>query len=82
MARSQDLLALGEAIRESRMKDGRSQEQLALDADVDRAFISAVERGQRNVTLGNLLKLCRTLDERPSALFKKWERIAGWKTAA
>lgn len=78
--RSQDLLALGEAIREARKKAGLSQEQLALDADVDRAFVSAVERGQRNVTLANLLKLCRTLDERPSALFKRWEGITGWKS--
>lgn len=77
--RSEDLLALGEAIREARKKTGISQEQLALDADVDRAFVSAVERGQRNVTMSNLLKVCRALDERPSALFKRWERIIGWK---
>lgn len=76
--RSQDFLALGEAIREARKKAGLSQEQLGLDADVDRAFVSAVERGQRNVTISNLLKVCRALDERPSTLFKRWERIAGW----
>lgn len=78
--RSKDLQALGEAIREARKKADISQEQLALDADVDRAFVSAVERGQRNVTLTNLLKVCRALDERPSALFKRWERIVGWKS--
>jgi transcriptional regulator with XRE-family HTH domain len=77
---SQDLLALGEAIREARKKAGLSQEALALSADVDRAFMSALERGQRNVTLSNLLKVCRALDERPSALFKRWERLVGWKS--
>ncbi|MGN6257120.1 MAG: helix-turn-helix domain-containing protein [Solirubrobacterales bacterium] len=79
---SQDLLALGEAIREARKEQDLSQEALALAADVDRAFMSALERGQRNVTLANLLKVCRALDEEPSALFKRWERIAGWKTQA
>lgn len=78
-SRSEDLQALGEAIREARKKAGLSQEQLALEAGVDRAFVSAVERGQRNVTLGNLLKVCRTLNERPSALFKHWEHLIHWK---
>lgn len=71
---------MGEAIREARKKAGLSQEQLALDAAVDRAFVSGAERGKRNVTLSNLLKLCRALDERPSALFKRFEAIAGWTT--
>jgi transcriptional regulator with XRE-family HTH domain len=77
-SRSADFLALGEAIREARTKAGISQEQLAFDANVDRAFVSAVERGQRNVTLSNLLKVCRALDEQPSAIFKRWEQLADW----
>ncbi len=80
MPPSKDALALGEAVREARKKAGLSQEALALAADVDRAFMSALERGQRNVTLNNLLKVCRALDERPSALFKRWERIIEWNT--
>ena len=76
---SQDLLALGQSVRESRERAGLSQEALALAADVDRAFVSALERGQRNVTLSNLLKVCRALDERPSVLFKRWERHAAWE---
>lgn len=77
--RSEDFRALGDAIREARRKAGLSQEALALSAGVDRAFMSAVERGQRNVTLQNLLKVCRALNERPSTLFKRWERIVEWK---
>lgn len=79
MPQSEDFLALGEAIREVRRKAGLSQEQLALNASVDRAFVSALERGQRNVTLVNILKICRALDERPSSLFKRWERSIRWK---
>jgi len=79
MPPSRDQLALGKALRDARKKAGLSQEQLAFDAGVDRAFVSAVERGQRNVTLNNLLKLCRALDEGPSALFQRWEKTVGWK---
>jgi len=79
MPRSEDLQALGEAIRAARKKAGLSQEQMALAAGIDRALASALERGTRNVTLNNLLKVCRALDERPSTLFKRWERISGWK---
>jgi transcriptional regulator with XRE-family HTH domain len=79
--RSQDLDALGEAIREARKARGLSQEALALAAGVDRAFMSALERGQRNVTMTNLLKVCRALDKRPSELFRRWEAIADWDPA-
>lgn len=77
--RSKDLLALGEAVKKARREAGLSQERLALEADLDRAFISALERGQRNLTLANLLKVCRALDKRPSALFGHWENIVKWK---
>jgi transcriptional regulator with XRE-family HTH domain len=79
--RSEDLSAIGRAIREIRTTRGISQEQLSLDAGVDRAFVSALERGQRNVTLGNLLKVCRALDVKPSDVFRRWEKHVGWKTS-
>jgi transcriptional regulator with XRE-family HTH domain len=78
--RSEDLSAIGKAFREIRTDRGISQEQLSLDAGVDRAFVSALERGQRNVTLGNLLKVCRALDVKPSEVFRRWEKHVGWKT--
>ena len=80
MPTTPDQIALGEAIRDARKKANLSQEQLAFDAGVDRAFVSGVERGQRNVTLSNLLKVCKALNERPSTLFKRWERIVNWRS--
>jgi transcriptional regulator with XRE-family HTH domain len=77
--RSKDLEALGEALKEARRERGISQEQLALEAERDRAMTSAAERGVRNLTVVNLLRLCRALDEPPSKLFQRWERIVGWK---
>lgn len=73
-----DLAAFGKALRELREGTGRSQERLALEAGVDRASTSAVERGQRNMTVINVLKLCRGMKVRPSAVFRRWEELTGW----
>ena len=56
------LLRFGEHIKELRKHMGLSQEQLALLADLDRTYISGIERGKRNVSLINLLKLAKALE--------------------
>lgn len=53
--------ALGNAIRTLRRAQGLSQERLALEAGLDRAYVGTIERGQRNATYGTLLKLAATL---------------------
>ena len=54
---------------------GVSQEALALSADVDRTFVSQIERGIRQPTLTTLCKLARALDVQPSTLVSKMERL-------
>ena len=54
--------AYGRALRAYREEQRLSQERLALDSGMDRTFVSGIERGERNPTLGTLLKLVRTLD--------------------
>lgn len=78
----QSHLALGEAIREARKKTGLSQEALGLEAGLDRTYISSVERGRRNISFDNLVKIAKTLDVKPSQLLARWEKIVGWKTAS
>jgi transcriptional regulator with XRE-family HTH domain len=56
------LSLFGEYIRGIRTAKGYSQEQLAGFADLDRTYISSIERGQRNVSLINLIKLAKALD--------------------
>lgn len=48
-ARDPALVALGEAIRERRKEIGLSQEHLAHLSEVDRSYMSALERGTQNV---------------------------------
>lgn len=51
----------GDRIREIRRRKGISQEDLALACDIDRAYLGAVERGQRNISLLNIYKIARGL---------------------
>jgi len=59
---------LGKKIREQRLKKKLSQEQLAERAMLDRTYISLVERGRRNPSYLNLLKIARGLEVRLGAL--------------
>lgn len=53
---------IGLLIRRLRAESGLSQEKLAFEADVDRTYISMLERGKRGVTVNTLLKLTRALN--------------------
>ncbi|MBI5215265.1 MAG: helix-turn-helix transcriptional regulator [Ignavibacteriae bacterium] len=56
------LVLVGNQIREIRKRKGFSQEQLALDAEIDRSYLGGIERGERNVSLLTLVKLARCLE--------------------
>lgn len=55
------LKALGQAVRARREALEMSQEALADAAQMDRAHMGKIERGERNVTLLNLLKIAGAL---------------------
>ena len=65
----------GRVLREERKRQNISQEQLALYADVDRTFVSQIERGIRQPTLTTLVKLSRVLKVAPSVLVARMERL-------
>ncbi len=65
--------ALGLAIREVRLRVGISQEGLADRAGMHRTYVGGIERGERNVSFGNLLKLASALEVRPSELLARYE---------
>jgi len=65
----------GRVLREQRNARGISQEALALSADVDRTFVSQMERGIRQPTLTTLCKLSEALDIQPSTLVARVEKL-------
>ncbi len=60
--------AFGRVLREARLKAEFSQERLALDAGVDRTFVSMLERGKRQPTLETLFRLASVLNIAPSTI--------------
>lgn len=55
------LKELGGRIHNLRKARAMSQQQLADSADLDRTYISAVEHGKQNVTVGAIVKLSGAL---------------------
>ncbi len=49
-------------VRSMRVAKGWSQERLALACDLDRTYVSALERRVWNVSLANIDKLAQALD--------------------
>lgn len=66
--KDQDLVKLGAAIRARRMALSLSQEALADYAEVDRSHMGKIERGERNVTFLNILRIAKAVQCRPSDL--------------
>ena len=62
------LIALGEALRRTRLTLGMSQESLALLAELDRSYVGGIERGEHNVAIINLIRLADALGTNASEL--------------
>lgn len=67
------LTAIGAAVRACRLKQGLSQEALADLCGIDRSHMGKIERGERNVSILNIVRIATALNCRPSRLL----RIAG-----
>ncbi len=65
----------GQVLREQRISRELSQEELALAADVDRTFVSQMERGIRQPTITTLMKLAGALGIQPSTLIVRMEKL-------
>lgn len=60
----------GARVRRRRQELGKSQEQLAADSDLHWSFLGQVERGRRNLTLHNILKVALALGVDPGDLVR------------
>lgn len=59
----------GAVLREARHDAELSQEELAHQAGLDRSYVGSVERGERNVSLFNIVRLSRAINIPPAELF-------------
>ncbi|MBX9688731.1 MAG: helix-turn-helix domain-containing protein [Candidatus Obscuribacterales bacterium] len=67
------LAALGRVIRERRVALGLSQGELAEKAGLHRTYVSDIERGIRNLTVGALCFLANGLDTKMKDLIDQME---------
>jgi transcriptional regulator with XRE-family HTH domain len=66
---------LGAVIKDRRKLLDLSQEELATNAGVDRAFLSNLERGQRKPSFGTVARIARGLKIKFSRLVAKCEKV-------
>lgn len=64
----------GQRVREVRLEKGWTQERLALEAGVKRAYLSEVESGKRAVSLPFVEKIAIALECEPADLVKAWAK--------
>ena len=63
----------GDLLRCHREAANLSQERLADLSDLDRTFVSLLERGQRQPSLETVFRLCTALEIRPHQLVRQVE---------
>lgn len=64
----------GERVRARRLALGRSQEELADACGLHWSYVGQVERGRRNLSLHNILKIAEGLQVDPAELVRGLKR--------
>ena len=64
-----ELKRFGMRLAEIRKQKGWTQERLALESELGRSYLGGVERGLRNISLINIVRLAKSLDIPVSQLF-------------
>ena len=62
---------VGQNIRKHREKRGWTQEQLAFEANLHRAYIGQIERGEKNIGIRNLEKIANALGIALESIIKR-----------
>ena len=68
--------AFGKVLRTLRTERGLSQEALALEAGVQRNYVSLIERGVNQPTITIIFKLAAALAMKPSQVIEHVEAVA------
>jgi len=82
--KSKEMAAFGRALYSLRIQNGLSQEELAFESDIDRSYVSMLERGEKEPCLVVLFKLSRALKTSLPDIFTLTERLYkdGYKPTA
>lgn len=59
----------GKRLRELRTTKGLSQENFALDCELDRTYITSIEKGKRNISIVNIEKIANAFEMSVSEFF-------------
>ena len=71
MTQRVDLLKIGAAIRARRLAMKHSQDSFADEIDMQRSYYSAIERGEKNLMLETLKRVCEGLGVRMSEILRE-----------
>lgn len=63
------LIKFGNKVRQFRIEQGISQEELAFRSNLHRTYIGMIERAERNITLINIEKIANALNININDLF-------------
>jgi transcriptional regulator with XRE-family HTH domain len=64
----------GEELRKAREAAGKTQDQLAFEAGLDRTYISRLEHNKKSPTLDTIFALCKSLGISAATLIARVER--------
>ncbi|MBP9893283.1 MAG: helix-turn-helix transcriptional regulator [Planctomycetes bacterium] len=66
-------MTLGAELRRARKISGMSQEKLAFAAELDRSYVSMIERDISSPTVFTLMRICKALRVRASEIIQRIE---------
>jgi transcriptional regulator with XRE-family HTH domain len=66
-------IAFGKVLRRLRMKNSLTQEKLAFESDLQRNYVSLIERGINQPTITTIFKLAAALKLQPSSMIQMVE---------
>jgi transcriptional regulator with XRE-family HTH domain len=71
------LQVFGAGVRAERTARGYSQEAFADHIGIDRSYMGGVERGERNLSLTNIMRIVAGLEMKPSEFFRYLDGAGG-----
>lgn len=69
MEKQKILISFGNRVKELRVKNGWSQEELARRSNFHRTYIGMIERAERNISLKNIERIANTFGIKINELF-------------